>query len=96
MNPGYVLDEMKIYEATEFLGFIQYRGRDNKDVGRMIAQIIAQVNSKKTIAPTDIAEFPWDGNKSVPVVTDEEREQLAKRAEKIKSTYGRLSHPNNP
>lgn len=75
---------MKTYEATEILGSIQYRDRDNKDMARMIAQIIAQVNSKKTIKSTDIVKFPWDDDKPVAVVTDEEREQLAKRAEAIK------------
>lgn len=75
---------MKTYEATEILGSIQYRDRDNKDMARMIAQVIAQVNSKKTIKSTDIVKFPWDDDKPVAVVTDEEREQLAKRAEAIK------------
>lgn len=75
---------MKIYEATEYLGSVQYRGRDLKDMTRMIAQLIAQVNSKKTVTPTDIVKFPWDEDKPVPVVTDEERRQLAERAEKIK------------
>jgi uncharacterized membrane protein len=75
---------MKTYEATEILGSIQYRDRDNKDMARMIAQVIAQVNSKKTIKSTDVVKFPWDDDKPVAVVTDEEREQLAKRAEAIK------------
>jgi uncharacterized membrane protein len=75
---------MKTYEATEILGSIQYRDRDNKDMARMIAQVIAQVNSKKTIKSTDIVKFPWDDDKPVAVVTDEEREELAKRAEAIK------------
>ena len=75
---------MKTYEATEILGSIQYRERDSKDMARMIAQIIAQINSKKTIKSTDIVKFPWDDDKPVAVVTDEEREQLAKRAEAIK------------
>ena len=75
---------MKTYEVAEYLGSVQYRGRDNKDMARMIAQVIAQVNSKNTIKPADIVKFPWDSDKPVPVVTDEEREQLAKRAEAIK------------
>lgn len=75
---------MKTYEVAEYLGSVQYRGRDLKDMARMIAQLIAQVNSKKTIKSTDIVKFPWDDDKQVPVVTDEEREQLAKRAEAIK------------
>ncbi len=53
-------------------------------MARMIAQVIAQVNSKKTIKSTDIVKFPWDDDKPVAVVTDEEREELAKRAEAIK------------
>lgn len=75
---------MKTYEATEILGSIQYRGRDLKDMSRLIAQLIAQVNSKTTISPVDIVKFPWDDDRPVPVVTDEERGQLAKRAEAIK------------
>ena len=49
---------MKTYEATEILGSIQYRDRDSKDMARMVAQVIAQVNSKKTISPADIVKFP--------------------------------------
>jgi len=75
---------MKTYEVAEYLGSVQYRGRDIKDMARMIAQLIAQVNSKNTIKSTDIVKFPWDSDKPVPVVTDEEREELAKRAEAIK------------
>lgn len=75
---------MKTYEVAEYLGSVQYRGRDLKDMSRMIAQVIAQVNSKNTIKAADIVKFPWDSDKPVPVVTDEEREQLAKRAEAIK------------
>lgn len=75
---------MKTYEVAEYLGSIQYRGRDSKDMARMIAQVIAQIYSKNTVKPTDIVKFPWDSDKPVPVVTDEEREQLAKRAEAIK------------
>jgi len=75
---------MKTYEVAEYLGSVQYRGRDLKDMARMIAQLIAQVNSKKTIKSTDIVKFPWDDDKPVVVVTDEEREELAKRAEAIK------------
>ena len=53
-------------------------------MARMIVQMIAQVNSKKTLSATDIVKFSWDDEKPVAVVTNEEREELAKRAEEIK------------
>ncbi len=53
-------------------------------MARMIAQMIAQVNSKKTLSATDIVKFSWDDEKPITVVTDEEKEELEKRAEEIK------------
>lgn len=75
---------MQLYEAEEYLGSLQYRGKDLKEMARMIVQMIAQVNSKKTLSATDIVKFSWDYEKPIAVVTDEEREELAKRAEEIK------------
>jgi hypothetical protein len=42
------------------------RQRDTYDSARMVARIVAQVHAKKgvTVKPTQIAEFPWDNNKT--------------------------------
>jgi hypothetical protein len=53
---------------------------------RFIAYVIAQVNSKKKIAPSDIMKFSWDNNKNVtaPLSAEQRREMeaLMKQVEK--------------
>lgn len=49
-----------------------------------MAYITAQVNSSKKIKPSDIMQFPWDEEKHVTEITQEERERLIKKAEYYK------------
>lgn len=84
MDPGYVLDEMKVYEVSEYLGSLQYRNKDGWDQARIITYITAQANSREKIKPSDIIKFPWDEKEPAKEITEEERQRLIKRAEEVK------------
>ena len=52
----------------------------------MIAYIIAQVNSRKKLNPTDIIKFAWDNEEEINKETsmsNEDIERLRKKAKRI-------------
>ena len=46
---------------------------------RYLAYIIAQVNSTKTIKPTDVLKFSWDADNVEPLPSAEEQDEMRKR-----------------
>jgi len=59
---------------------------------RLIAYIVAQVNSAKRLRPEEIIKFPWDGGdtEQKEMLT---REEVRQRAEKAARLYGiNLTH----
>lgn len=59
-NPDYFFDKMKWYEINYILNNYQYRMKNECELTRNVAYIIAQSNSTKRIKPTDIMQFDWD------------------------------------
>lgn len=64
INPQYVLDEMQPYEIESLMEYGYYKGKDQWEQARLIAYVVAQVNSKKPLKPTDIIKFDWDGKQA--------------------------------
>lgn len=62
--PDYVLDEMQTYEIKAVLANSHVRTRDSWEQARMVAYVVAQCNSTKSLKPTDIIKFSWDGEAS--------------------------------
>ena len=60
ISPKYVLDEMQMYEINALMDNKHLAVKDSWEQSRMIAYIIAQVNSKKKLNPDDIIKFSWD------------------------------------
>ncbi len=88
MDPLTLLEKLRPHEAIEHVTHLPYRDKEAWEQARLIAYVMAQVNSKDRITPQHIAEFPWD-EKKVTEVTQEDRERLKKRAEQIaKKLYG--------
>lgn len=71
----YFLDKMKPYELSIICEALHLRVKDSWEQSRMIAYIIAQVNSKKKLKPTDIIKFGWEKetskNTNKPLELDE-------------------------
>ena len=89
----YFLDVMKPYELAIICDSLHLRTKDSWEQSRLIAYIIAQTNSKKTIKPTDIIKFGWENEKTTKSdgVTLEQFEAIKKAAlerEKILKQQG--------
>lgn len=80
----YFLDKMKPYELVIICDSLHLRTKDSWEQSRMIAYIIAQVNSKKHLKPTDIIKFGWENQnkdtKKNSAITVDEVEQIKKVA----------------
>lgn len=93
----YFMTRMPIFEAMEYLASLEYRGRDNWEQARMIAYMVAQVNSKKVLKPSEIIKYIWDENKEPETVSAVDLERLKQKADYLeKKLYGGLSNENTP
>lgn len=51
-----------MYEIRAIMKYEYYATKDNWEQARLIAYLIAQVNSKKKLKLTDITNFYWEDN----------------------------------
>lgn len=90
----YFLDKMQFYELNIICDSLHLRQKDNWEQARLVAYIIAQVNSKKRLKPTDIIKFGWEDKINKPqeqtmTLNDVERiKQMAAEREKILKEKG--------
>lgn len=82
LSPEYVLDRMQLCEARSLLKYDNYSSRDSWEQSRLVAYIIAQVNSTKKLSPTDILKFSWDNEHSNnnTSISNEDIERLRQKA----------------
>ena len=72
-----------MYEVQPLITSMHLKYRDSWEQSRMIAYIIAQVNSRKKLNPTDIIKFDWDNEKEInkeTSISNEDIERLRKKA----------------
>jgi len=84
--PDYVLDKMQWYEINAAMKYSHYSVKDGWEQARLVAYMVAQVNSKRTLEMDEIVKFPWENEDDEPVktsITKEEIEQLKKEAEQF-------------
>lgn len=74
---------------------LHLRKKDDWEQSRLIAYLIAQVNSKKRLSPENIIKFPWEEEKAKEKIRqktkplsldelDEIKKQAKEREEKLK------------
>ena len=82
-SPEYVLDKMELYEAQVALKYGYYASKDTWEANRLVAYIIAQVNSKKRLKIEDIIKFPWENEdiEKVQPTSKADLERMRKKAE---------------
>jgi len=84
--PDYVLDKMEWYEINSAMKYQHYSIKDGWEQARLIAYMVAQVNSKRTLKMDDILPLPWEKDETEPEhitsITKEEIEQLKAEAQK--------------
>lgn len=83
ISPKYVLDEMQMYEINALMDNKHLSVKDSWEQARMIAYMIAQVNSKKKLNPDDVIKFSWDENTASgdTSISDEDIERLRQKAD---------------
>ena len=83
--PEYVLDKMEWYEINSAMKYQHYSVKDGWEQARLIAYMVAQVNSKRTLKMDEILPLPWEKEdeetEHITTITKEEIEQLKKEAE---------------
>ena len=94
MPPGYVLDEMRMYEIGCLMPFLYLATKDAWEQARLVGYIVAQTHSTKKMSISDIATFPWEGKTAAADTSmsnaDKHRlEQKAKQLEKQLNQHGR-------
>ena len=85
-----------MYEAKALLDFEYYSHKDGWEQARMIAWMIAQVNSKKQLHTDDITKFYWEKGETIEKkkkITKEDVERLKNKAQEyLKKINGRNSN----
>lgn len=81
---------MEWYEISAIMKYQYYSVKDGWEQARLVAYMVAQVNSKRTLTMTDILQFPWEKEEDVIVhktdITKEEIEELKAEAQKYLKT----------
>ena len=86
LPPEYVMDKMEFFEIRALMKHQHYAHKDSWEQARMVAYIIAQVNSKKKLKPTDVMEFDWDRERDNTAVSNEEIALLRDEAKRVALT----------
>ena len=84
LDPAYVMDRMKFYEAKALLDNAHYAVRDSWEQARLIAYVTAQTQSTKKLDPDDIMPLPWlkdDGDKNDEAPTPEQIKKMKEQAD---------------
>lgn len=85
LDAGYVMDQMQMYEVDTLINNLYKANKNGWEQARMIAYLLAQVNSSKKLKPTDIISFSWDKeqNKGDTKISNEDIERLRDEAKQF-------------
>lgn len=81
LDPEYVLDRMEMYEIRALMKYEYFTKKDEWEQSRLIAWIIAQVNSKNRLKMEDVTKFYWETEEEEKD-TSMSREDLVRLREK--------------
>lgn len=74
-----------MYEVQPLIKAMHLKNRDSWEQSRLIAYIIAQVNSSKKLNPTQIIKFAWDSNDDTTKETNISNEDIERLKLKAQS-----------
>lgn len=81
------MDEMQMYEVNALVTNLYQHNKESWEQARLIAYIIAQVNSSKKIESTDIVKFGWDKmDDHNTTISNEDIQRLKDKANKLIKT----------
>ena len=78
----YFMSDLQDFEVELLYENLKYADRPSWEQTRLLAFILAQVNSKKRLEMTDIMSFPWEENyeeKNIEM-SNEDRDKLRAKA----------------
>lgn len=81
ISPDYVLDKMQWYEIKGLMRYEYFKKKDDWEQARLIAFVIAQVNSKKKLKMDEIVPFYWESENEKSSTSKEEFERLKIKAQ---------------
>lgn len=77
-----------MYELEALINSLYQKNKESWEQTRLLAYIVAQVNSSKKLKPSDILSFVWDneggGNTSI---SNEDIERLKRKAKQYTNKY---------
>lgn len=77
-----------MYEIRSVMDYEYYANKDSWEQTRLIAYLIAQVNSKKQLKQSDIMQFYWEEEVKQPTTNKADVERLKAKAQQyIKQNY---------
>ena len=88
LDPEYVLDKMRMYEADVLIDGIWKKKRQEWEQARLIAWVTLRCNTKSKVSLSEFLPFEWDKEKNeAPVVTEEDRMRLKARAKALEAEF---------
>lgn len=77
-----------MYELEALISCLYQKNRESWEQTRLLAYILAQVNSTKKLKPSDILSFVWDNeNKGNTSISNEDVKRLKEKAKQYTNKY---------
>ena len=83
---------MKMYEVLEYLASLHYSKKEEWEQARVIAFMIAQVNSSKKLKMKEVIPLPWDESEKEEISVEEVKRLTSKAKELENKLNGGLSN----
>lgn len=80
-SPGYVLDEMTLYERDAIFKYSFYRHKDLWESVRLNAYTVAKANGSKAESMEDFIAFPWEDEHEQEEIKYKDIEEMKRDAE---------------
>lgn len=86
ISSEYFFDKMQMYELQPFINNMNKKNKESWEQTRLLAYILAQVNSTKKLSMTDIIKFSWDLDENkVTSISNEDIERLKNKAKEFEN-----------
>ncbi len=93
MPPGYVLDEMRMYEIGCLMPFLYLATKDSWEQARLMGYISAQTHSTKQMNVSDIVSFPWEENNTKAndtAMSNADKKRLEEKAKQFENMMNQV------
>ena len=94
MPPGYVLDEMRLYEIGCLMPYLYLASKDSWEQTRLMGYISAQTHSTKKMSVSDIVSFPWEEDHKAhdTSMTNADKKRLEQKAKQLEQLMNNNEH----